>query len=1039
MDEDDEILALFIEEAAEHLEGIENDLLSIEKDGENINSELVNKVFRAMHTIKGGSSFFGLNKIKDITHVAEGILDKVRNGLLIPNPKMIQCILQAIDLLSEMINNPPSMDGIDISDCLRNLESFMNDDDDYDDDIEPEPVNDELFISIRDKDGNKVFNIEQSVIEESAHTDKGGEFYYLIEFSKEDSTEQKLIDELSENLDDYCQTVTTPVILQERIYFFVCTVFEIDMLAGCAEIEEDNILVVDLDKIKEDNLTEGKVETGVLSKGELAEATALISGLIEEQKELTEDVKNVDLQDKSILKVSELDQNMVKAKNQVLLENQRVNNMAKLEESTKNQSLTKTKTQRVGGENIRVNIKLLEQLMSLAGELVLARNQLLQGSQHEDLDTMHQSAQAIDLVTSQLQETIMKTRMQEIGIVFNKFNRVVRDISGSLNKEVELRIEGDSVELDKTILEKIGDPLTHIVRNSLDHGLETPERRRAAGKSPVGNLSIKAYHEAGKVIIEIVDDGAGIDPEIVGSKAVEKGVVTKLELERMSEKEICNLIFKPGFSTAEEVTEISGRGVGMDVVLTNLTEINGIIDLVSVKGKGTTIKVSIPLTLAIMPSLLVSINNQSFAMPQVNLLQILRFSVNEISQKLQHIGDSLVTRFMDELIPVVRGTDILQEDAEPLNLDCANFGFKEPVQILVVASGDSKFGITIDMTLDSPEIVVKPFGRHLRSVPVYSGATILGDGSIAPILNIPGIMETMKVSQAVKDEYSAEELEDHGKEELQQLLIVSNGNTENYAIPLNQIVRIENIKEQQVKSVGSIRNIEFMGKSTALFTIDDAADVASLDFTGNSTAILFNMLGKNLALGVKEIVDSVELYVEFDESTYKQPGLLGSTYINGELTLLVDLFGIVAAKMPQWIEKREIHIHEKDRESTSKILVVDDSKFFLNQINSFLVEAGYRTVTAMDGKEALKVLREDDDIGLVLSDIEMPVMDGWELVTEIRRDSTLKHLPVIAVTSVTGDKNIKKALEVGMDEYLLKLDREELLNSVKKYNQMVMV
>ena len=383
----------------------------------------------------------------------------------------------------------------------------------------------------------------------------------------------------------------------------------------------------------------------------------------------------------------------------------------------------------------------------------------------------------------------------------------------------------------------------------------------------------------------------------------------------------------------------------------------------------------------------------------------------------------------------------MESDPEPVDLDCKNYGFKEAVQILVVASGEKRFGIVIDMTLDSPEIVVKPFGRHLKSMQIYAGATILGDGRIAPILDVTGIMNVMDLGNVYLEDHSEKKVEDDEETgEMQKLLIVNNGHDENYAIPLNNVIRIEILDAENIEHVGNMKTSEFLGKSTGLFTVDDAADVAPLKIDNNCSVILFEMLGKTLGLMVKEIIDSVEICVEFDEQTYKQPGILGASYINDKLTLLVDLFGVVSTKMPQWVDKKGIHLNESEKANASKVLVVDDSQFFLNQINSFLIEAGYKTVTAMDGKDALDILKKPDcDVSFVLTDIEMPVMDGWELITEIRRDPKLKDIPIIAVTSVSGEQNVMKGKELGVDAYLLKLDREEILQTIRKFNTLEIV
>ncbi|PKN30515.1 MAG: hybrid sensor histidine kinase/response regulator, partial [Deltaproteobacteria bacterium HGW-Deltaproteobacteria-20] len=303
-------------------------------------------------------------------------------------------------------------------------------------------------------------------------------------------------------------------------------------------------------------------------------------------------------------------------------------------------------------DSLRVHVSLLEDLMNLAGELVLSRNQLMQAISSGAIHQIEVAGQRIDLVTSELQETIMLTRMQTVGNIFNKFPRVVRDLARTLGKEMDLQLEGNDVELDKTIIEGLGDPLTHLVRNSADHGIEMPDVRVKAGKPAMGTIVLKAYHEAGQVIIEIVDDGGGLDTEKIVAKALSRGLISPDQAKSMSDKEKANLIFLPGLSTAEQVTDVSGRGVGMDVVKSNLDQLGGQVDIETERGKGTTIRIKLPLTLAIIPSLLVSVGQERYAIPQVNVDELLRIPVDQITERVELVGDAEVLLLRGELIPL---------------------------------------------------------------------------------------------------------------------------------------------------------------------------------------------------------------------------------------------------------------------------------------------------------------------------------------------------------------------------------------------------
>ncbi|MCM8539714.1 MAG: response regulator, partial [Lentisphaeraceae bacterium] len=544
----------------------------------------------------------------------------------------------------------------------------------------------------------------------------------------------------------------------------------------------------------------------------------------------------------------------------------------------------------------------------------------------------------------------------------------------------------------------------------------------------------KAYHETGKVIIEINDDGRGIDTKKVGQKALEKGLISNSDMANMSERELLNLIFKPGFSTNDQVTEISGRGVGMDVVLTNLNSIGGVVDLHSTPGLGTNMKISLPLTLAIMPSLLVSACSSVYAIPQVNLIQIVRIPVNEIKEQLQHVGDSLVIRFLDELIPVVRAEDFLEKSPSTIDFDETNFGFTKPLHVAVVAAGEFQYGIIVDQTLESPEIVVKALGRNLKPLKIYSGATILGDGTIAPIMDISGIMNQLNLNAIENSKTHDSDKDKVRQSDIQKLLIVNNGHEENYSLMMKNVIRVERIESTDLKKVGVTRSCEIGGKSIAVFSIDDAADVAPLTIEGTMSLVLFEVLGRQVGLLVKEIVDSIEVPVEFEEFPHKQPGIFGSSYIDNKLCLLVDFFSLVASQKPQWVEKSQMFSEEKSQDYN--ILVVDDSKFFLNQISGFLREAGYSVVEAENGADALEKLRDHrNNIRLVLTDIEMPVMNGWDFVSNVRNDNMWNDLPLIAVTSVADAASAQRGKDLGIDEYLIKLDREEIIMNLQKYLQ----
>jgi two-component system chemotaxis sensor kinase CheA len=743
--------------------------------------------------------------------------------------------------------------------------------------------------------------------------------------------------------------------------------------------------------------------------------------------------------------------------------------------------------------SLRVHVSLLDQLMTLAGELVLSRNQLLQSMTSDDHRASEIAGQRIDLITSELQEAIMLTRMQSIGNVFNKFPRVVRDLARSLGKKIELTLEGKDVELDKTIIEAIGDPLTHLVRNAVDHGVETPDIRRKRGKADVGQIYLKAYHEAGLVNIEIADDGKGLDGGLIAQKAVEKGLITEDQAKVMSDKDQVNLIFLPGFSTAEKVTDVSGRGVGMDVVKTNLDKLGGLIDIESEAGKGSTIRIKLPLTLAIIPCQVVYTGGERYAIPQVNLEELLRIPADQVRNRIERVGDAEVVRLRGDLLPLVKLADIIEvkplyhdpktntfrpdrrqsitderqvqtnlftednettqqqteseDDQAPINqapteTQERRYHAASALNIVVVSTGTMKYGLVVDELHDSEEIVVKPLGRDLKKCRGYAGATIMGDGRVALILDVSNLarmagLTSVESSLKAKELEAAETLLQENKDR-QSLLIFRSAEEEQFAAPLSLVERIEKIKANDIEEVGGKRVMQYRGGSLPLFSIDEAAMVKPLADSDNLLVIVFIVAGREVGLLAIGPVDAMETDLDVDPTTLKQTGIMGSAIINDHTTLLIDMYEIVQTLNPEWFEEQSLAT-EEDSGSLS-ILFAEDSNFFRNQVKGSMEDEGYNVIEAEDGAEAWELLQENgDEIGLVVTDIEMPNMNGFDLTQRIKSHPAFGHLPVIALTTLAGEEDVARGKEVGIDDYQIKLDREKLLKSIYEHLQAAMV
>ncbi|WDN88154.1 two-component system, chemotaxis family, sensor kinase CheA [Desulfosarcina sp. BuS5] len=732
----------------------------------------------------------------------------------------------------------------------------------------------------------------------------------------------------------------------------------------------------------------------------------------------------------------------------------------------------------VADTSLRVHVSLLDSLMTLAGELVLSRNQLLQSGAADDKSGLESACQRIDMITSELQEAIMKTRMQAVGNVFSKFPRVVRDLARNLGKEIELEVEGQEVELDKTIIEGIGDPLTHLVRNSVDHGIETPDVRRKAGKETTGRVELRAFHEAGQVNIEIRDDGKGLDGNKLAGLAIDKGLLTEDQATAMSDKEKMNLIFMPGFSTAKEVTDVSGRGVGMDVVKTNLDKLGGVVDIDSEVGKGTIIRIKLPLTLAIIPSQLISAGGERYAIPQVNMEELLRIPAAQVKDRIEKVGDAEVVRLRGNLLPLIKLADVIgiesiytdsadglempdrrqniadrrskkspeysetspdeivDQNNQPISRASSDrrYHADSALNIVVVSTGTMKYGLVVDSLHDSEEIVVKPLGRHLKHCKGYAGATIMGDGRVALILDVAGLSRMAELNSVEVAERASEVHEEELKtgKDIQSLLMFRNAEDEQFSVPLGLVSRIEKIKRDTIEEVGGKRVMQYREMSLPLLSIEDVAAVKPVADIENLLVIVFTIAGKEMGLLATSPVDAADVAAAFDDSTLKQTGIMGSAIIDGCTTQMVDIFELVETMHPEWFEEREVVQTEAGEAAT--ILYAEDSNFFRTQVKGFLKEEGYNVTEAEDGEIAWNLLCErGKEIDLVVTDIEMPNMNGFEFAKKIKQDERFKHLPVIAMTTLAGEEDIAKGREIGIDAYQIKLDKEQLLESIHGY------
>ncbi len=1056
--EEDDLLREFLAEAREHLDGIEADLLTIEDRGADIDELLVNRVFRAAHSIKGGSGFFGLSTMKELAHRTETVLSMIRSREMVPNPEVVNILLHAFDKLREVVNDVSNSNDADISEHVTALTSLSS---------SFLPREKKAILSETSEvsfGGGAVSSSIPSI--DLSRAVEGGKFIYLLrldlihDVERVGRTPLAVVNELlsvSEIIDarvdlDAVGTLEDGPVREIPFHVVLATLLEPDLkdvLADTASIRSDQILVMDAASTGETATQPGvpfEIETPPVSAAELA--------LAEEPPTVHPPVPT-----------EPGAASLPAVRGRVVQEGA---------------ASTPSHSPASAENTLRVNVEVLETLMNLAGELVLSRNELREAISRRDERAVAASSQRINLVTSDLQEAIMQTRMQPVGNVFGKFPRVVRDLSRTLGKEVQLEIEGREVELDKTLIEGLSDPLTHMVRNAIDHGVEMPDERVKRGKKAVGTVRLRACHEAGQVVIEVGDDGKGIDPAKIAASALRKGLISAERLRGMSDKDKAALIFLPGLSTADQVSDVSGRGVGMDVVKTNLDRLGGKVEIQTEPGKGSLFRIKLPLTLAIIPSLIVTVEEERFAIPQVNVVELIRVPAEQVKNRIEVVGDAEVLLLRGNLIPIVRLADVLglmrtyldpgtgrreidRRDAiadrrsprHPVQAestgDCPNMetgpdhdrrgddGRRDrplsDMQVVVVSAGILQYGLVVDSMQTTEEIVVKPLGRHLKGLQEYAGATIMGDGKVALILDASGLAvkgSLTSVSGSTRAGQLAEQEAAETRQDMHSWLLYHNAPEEMCAIPLDYVLRLEKIESAQIEYTGGRRTMQYRGATLPLVTLADAARVNPLEEGQDLVVIVFNTRGREVGLLGAMPVDVIETRATVDNITLRQPGIVGSAIIRDRTVLLVDLHEVVEAVYPEWGTTVSGHALENGRPHT--VLLAEDSDFFRAQIKRFLSEDGYNVLEAPDGEAAWEVLLGNaEKVEVVVTDIEMPRLTGLELTQRIRADRRFTGLPVIGLTSLAGEEDIERGKAAGIDDYQVKLDRDKLVESLQGF------
>ena len=672
----------------------------------------------------------------------------------------------------------------------------------------------------------------------------------------------------------------------------------------------------------------------------------------------------------------------------------------------------------VAGASIRVSVDILENLMTLVSELVLTRNQLLQMVRVREDSEFKTPLQRLSHITTELQEGVMKSRMQPIGNAWSKLPRIVRDLSMELDKKVELVMQGADTELDRQLLELIKDPLTHMVRNSVDHGLEASNKDRiAAGKSEVGKITLKAYHEGGHIIISIADDGRGLNAEKIRAKALANGLVTEAELQTMSDHQLYQFIFRAGFSTAEKVTNVSGRGVGMDVVRSNIEKIGGTIELRSALGKGTIFTIKIPLTLAIVSALVVECAKQRFAIPQINVLELVRASRNS-EARIEEINHSPVLRLRDRLLPLVSLNHLLKIEDGAATADDSR-------SIVIAQVGNTKFGMIVDRVFDTEEIVVKPVSSLMRNMPVYSGNTILGDGNVIMILDPHGIADSLGNTQ-LEETQAAEAGKLQQSDSTASFLLFRAGGQEVKAIPLGLVTRIERIPAANVEHTQGRYVVQYRDHLMPLVPFHETQEWRKSD---TYSVLVFTEKDRSVGLVVDAIVDIVEDRMDI-ALTANQPGLLGSAVIAGNATDVIDAGHFLTLGFHDWFGG--VDHTDAAPSDRREVLLVDDSLFFRNLMTPYLSAAGWKVTTCQSAEEALTLREAGRRFSVIVSDLEMPGLGGMGFARDVKADPRWREIPFVALSALATQGIVEKSYDAGCDHYVAKSNREELLRTMNQ-------
>ena len=932
----DELLTEFLTETSESLAVIDTELVRFEQDPSD--KAILQDIFRLVHTIKGTSGFLGLPRLESVTHAGEDVLGLFRDGNLEVTPDAVSLILKAIDRVKDIIaglEESGTEPGGDDSDLIAELRGMADGDA-----ASPAPPAVAPAESVPVDATPADTNSAEPAPSEAVPTDPNGGF----------PVAQELLDEVA-SADGPAEAPDADVPTDPNGGFPVAQelldeVASADSNGAGVPVDSDGGFPVAQELLDEvagaaDNGAAGGVEPAAAAEAPAAEAAPVAPAA---------EAAPAAPAEKPPAASSESGSGGGNGSTP----------------PAEGGEARPAKESAVAAQSVRVNVQLLENLMTLVGELVLTRNQLLQMVRGRDDSEFKVPLQRLNHITTDVQEGVMKTRMQPIKNAWAKVPRIVRDLSVEMDKKIDLNLLGGDTELDRQVLDLIKDPLTHMVRNSADHGLETTEGRLEAGKPEQGVITLNAYHEGGHIIIEISDDGRGVNIDKVKANIISKELATEAELAEMSDQQITQFIFKPGFSTAEKVTSVSGRGVGMDVVRTNIEKIGGNVELNSVPGKGSCFKINIPLTLAIVSALIVESGGERFAIPQIGVLELVRVSSHS-DNRIETINDVPVLRLRDSLLPLVDLRKVQKLEAAPVSETENNERY-----VVVSQVGTFTFGLIVDRVFDTEEIVVKPVAPILRQIPIYSGNTILGDGSVIMILDVNGIASSAGAVEVARPENDGrtQDPADAAGERVALLVFKSRG-SELRAVPLALVSRLEIIEGSRIEFTHGAPVVQYRDRLMPLIAMEDC----EIKPDGQQNLLVFQEGERAAGLVVETIVDIVEENLKV-ELTANQAGLIGTAIIAEQATDVIDVGHYLTQIYADWFNVAERESGDSENGGRKRMLLVDDSPFFRNLMAPLFSVAGYEVTTADSADDALaSCAMTAPNFDVIISDIEMPGTD----------------------------------------------------------------